>query len=287
MPVNRGPVPVRFDAAWQSTIASWLRSRGRAKVCQPLRGQACCAGQPPNVTRVTTSALRPTSPPICDACCEGNARNVIFVRVRRARTGLTYFRAHEASVPNQAPQPGTRALREAVAAAFLCRAARESVSQLAYRSCARAGEVHDAARDGAVADRVDGGRSVSRSCARPCSRRTRWCIVDLLRFGVLLPTCTAMLLVTYTKLYARWPTVAAPVVALLQSLCIVACDLLMHRQGYSLSSVLPMLVLSRLYAVRHDAGPGDHHRDRDCRCLRPDWLGRWTQHWPALVRSGA
>ncbi len=39
-------------------------------------------------------------------------------------------------------------------------------------------------------------------------------------------------------------TLAAPAVALLQSLCIVACDLLMHRQGYSLSSVLPMLVLS-------------------------------------------
>jgi diguanylate cyclase (GGDEF)-like protein len=69
-------------------------------------------------------------------------------------------------------------------------------------------------------------------------------MVDLLRFGVLLPTATAMLLVTYTKLYARWLTLAAPVVALLQSLCIVACDLLMHRQGYSLSSVLPMLVLS-------------------------------------------
>lgn len=68
--------------------------------------------------------------------------------------------------------------------------------------------------------------------------------VDLLRFGVLLPTCTAMLLVTYTKLYSRWLGVTAPAVALLQSLCIVAVDLLMYRQGYSLSSVLPMLVLS-------------------------------------------
>ncbi|MBL8270407.1 diguanylate cyclase [Steroidobacter sp.] len=69
-------------------------------------------------------------------------------------------------------------------------------------------------------------------------------LVDLLRFGVLLPTCTAMLLVTYTKLYSRWLGFAAPAVSLLQSLCIVAFDLLMHRQGYSLSSVLPMLVLS-------------------------------------------
>jgi diguanylate cyclase (GGDEF)-like protein len=69
-------------------------------------------------------------------------------------------------------------------------------------------------------------------------------IVDLLRFGVLLPTCTAMLLVTYTKLYSRWLGFAAPAVSLLQSLCIIAFDLLMYRQGYSLSSVVPMLVLS-------------------------------------------
>ncbi len=69
-------------------------------------------------------------------------------------------------------------------------------------------------------------------------------VVDVLRFGVILPTCTAMLLVTYTKLYARWMARAAPAVAMLQSLCIVAFDLLIHRQGYSLSSVIPMLVLS-------------------------------------------
>lgn len=69
-------------------------------------------------------------------------------------------------------------------------------------------------------------------------------IVDMLRFGVILPTCTAMLLVTYTKLYARWLSSAAPAVVMLQSLCLVGFDLLMHRQGYSLSSVVPMLVLS-------------------------------------------
>lgn len=69
-------------------------------------------------------------------------------------------------------------------------------------------------------------------------------MVDLLRFGVLLPTCTAMLLVTYTKIYSRWIRIAAPSVSLLQGLCIIAFDLLMQRQGYSLSSVVPMLVLS-------------------------------------------
>lgn len=69
-------------------------------------------------------------------------------------------------------------------------------------------------------------------------------LVDLLRFGVLLPTCAAMLLVTYTKLYSRYISFAAPAVCLLQSVCVIAFDLLMYRQGYSLSSVVPMLVLS-------------------------------------------
>lgn len=69
-------------------------------------------------------------------------------------------------------------------------------------------------------------------------------IVDLLRFGVILPTCSAMLLVAYSKLYARWLNSTAPAVVMLQSLCLIGFDLLMHRQGYSLSSVVPMLVLS-------------------------------------------
>lgn len=69
-------------------------------------------------------------------------------------------------------------------------------------------------------------------------------IVDVLRFGVILPTCTAMLLVTYTKPYARCLNSAAPAAVMLQSLCLVGFDLLMHAQGYSLSSVVPMLVLS-------------------------------------------
>jgi diguanylate cyclase (GGDEF)-like protein len=69
-------------------------------------------------------------------------------------------------------------------------------------------------------------------------------LVNLLRFGVLLPTCAAMLLVTYTKLYSRCIGFTAPAVCLLQSVCVIAFDLLMNRQGYSLSSVVPMLVLS-------------------------------------------
>jgi len=69
-------------------------------------------------------------------------------------------------------------------------------------------------------------------------------MVNLLRFGVMLPTCIAMLLVTYTKAYARRLTFAAPAVAILQGLCVIGFDLLMQRQGFSLGSVVPMLVLS-------------------------------------------
>lgn len=78
-------------------------------------------------------------------------------------------------------------------------------------------------------------------------------LVDMLRFGVVLPTCAVMLLVTYTKGYSRWLPFAAPVVAMIQGLCLIAFDLLMHRQGYSLSAVMPMLVLSAymLFGMMH------------------------------------
>jgi diguanylate cyclase (GGDEF)-like protein len=78
-------------------------------------------------------------------------------------------------------------------------------------------------------------------------------VVDLLRFGVILPTCTAMLLVTYTKLYSRWLTFAAPAVALLQGLAFVVFDILMHQQGYTLSAIIPVLALSvfMLFGMLH------------------------------------
>ncbi|MET0535490.1 MAG: diguanylate cyclase [Steroidobacter sp.] len=78
-------------------------------------------------------------------------------------------------------------------------------------------------------------------------------IVDLLRFAVVLPTCTAMLLVTYTRVYSRWLPLAAPVVAMIQGLSLIGFDLLMHGQGYTISAVMPMLVLSAymLFGMMH------------------------------------
>lgn len=78
-------------------------------------------------------------------------------------------------------------------------------------------------------------------------------VVDLLRFAVILPTCAAMLLVTYTKVYSRWLPFTAPLVAMIQGLCLIIFDLLMRRQGYTLSAVMPMLVLSAymLFGMMH------------------------------------
>src|SRR5687768_8567714 len=78
-------------------------------------------------------------------------------------------------------------------------------------------------------------------------------MVDMLRFGVILPTCTAMLLVTYTRVYSLWLPFTAPPVAMIQGLCLIIFDLLMQRQGYTLSAVMPMLVLSTymLFGMMH------------------------------------
>jgi diguanylate cyclase (GGDEF)-like protein len=78
-------------------------------------------------------------------------------------------------------------------------------------------------------------------------------IVDLLRFAVILPTCAAMLLVTYTKVYSRCLPLTAPPVAMIHGLCLIIFDLLMQRQGYTLSAVMPMLVLSAymLFGMMH------------------------------------
>jgi len=69
-------------------------------------------------------------------------------------------------------------------------------------------------------------------------------VVDLLRFGFIVPSSVAMLVVSYTSLYARWfgPTtrIAAPIYAL----SFVAMDILMQPQGYNLSAWMPLVALA-------------------------------------------
>jgi len=69
-------------------------------------------------------------------------------------------------------------------------------------------------------------------------------VIDALRFAVIAPSCIAMLIVTYSRLYDRWFEIAAQVVAPLHAMCFVAMDLLMHPQGYSLSAWMPLVVLA-------------------------------------------
>ena len=68
--------------------------------------------------------------------------------------------------------------------------------------------------------------------------------VALLRYAVIAPSCIAMLIVTYSRLYERWFDPLSQVIAPLHAMCFVAMDLLMHPQGYSLSSWMPLVVLA-------------------------------------------
>lgn len=68
-------------------------------------------------------------------------------------------------------------------------------------------------------------------------------VVDILRLGLITPSCIAILLVTYSEHYTRRFALTAQIVAPIHAMCFVAMDLLMHPQGYSLSSLMPLVVL--------------------------------------------
>jgi diguanylate cyclase (GGDEF)-like protein len=78
-------------------------------------------------------------------------------------------------------------------------------------------------------------------------------IVDVLRFGFMVPSSLAMLLVSYTTLYRKWFGLTAQIVAPVHALFFVAMDILMHPRGYSLSSWMPLVVLAPyfLYGMLH------------------------------------
>jgi diguanylate cyclase (GGDEF)-like protein len=78
-------------------------------------------------------------------------------------------------------------------------------------------------------------------------------IVDVLRFGFIVPTSLAMLLVSYTSLYRRWFAITAQIVAPVHAVSFVVMDILMHPRGYSLSSWMPLVVLAPyfLYGMLH------------------------------------
>lgn len=67
--------------------------------------------------------------------------------------------------------------------------------------------------------------------------------VDILRFALIAPSCIAMLIVAYSDLYTRWFSVVAQITAPIHATSFVAMDILMHAQGYSLSSLMPLVAL--------------------------------------------
>lgn len=69
-------------------------------------------------------------------------------------------------------------------------------------------------------------------------------IVDILRFGLIVPSSIAMLAVSYTRLYGRWFGLTTQIVAPIYAWSFIAMDILMHPQGYSLSSWMPLVVLA-------------------------------------------
>src|SRR5262245_30108058 len=69
-------------------------------------------------------------------------------------------------------------------------------------------------------------------------------VVDVLRFGVIVPSSVAMLVVSYTTLYRRWFGLTAQIVAPVYAMSFVVMDIMMQPQGYSLSSWMPLVALA-------------------------------------------
>jgi diguanylate cyclase (GGDEF)-like protein len=67
-------------------------------------------------------------------------------------------------------------------------------------------------------------------------------LLQLLAFGLMLPTCIAVLAVAYSKLYLRWFALLTQVVAPLHAVGFVTMHALMQPQGYSLSSWMAVVV---------------------------------------------
>jgi diguanylate cyclase (GGDEF)-like protein len=71
--------------------------------------------------------------------------------------------------------------------------------------------------------------------------------IEVLRFGIVLPSTLAIMAITYTRLYERYYAVAAQIVAPLHATCFIAMDVMMRPQGYSLSAWMVLVVLASYF----------------------------------------
>ncbi|HYM35192.1 MAG TPA: diguanylate cyclase [Steroidobacteraceae bacterium] len=71
--------------------------------------------------------------------------------------------------------------------------------------------------------------------------------IEILRFGVVLPSTLMIATITYTSLYQRFYPIAAQIVAPLNAACFIAMDVMMRPQGYSLSTWLVLVILGSYF----------------------------------------
>jgi diguanylate cyclase (GGDEF)-like protein len=71
--------------------------------------------------------------------------------------------------------------------------------------------------------------------------------IEVLRFGIVLPSTLVIAVITYTSLYQRYYDIAAQIVAPLHATCFFAMDAMMRQQGYSLSAWLVLVVLGSYF----------------------------------------
>ena len=80
-------------------------------------------------------------------------------------------------------------------------------------------------------------------------------LLRLLAFGLMLPSCLALLVVAYSSLYQRWFARVTQFVAPLHAACFVTMHALMQPQGYSLSSWLALVVAAPYFLFGMLYGP--------------------------------
>ncbi|HTE40621.1 MAG TPA: hypothetical protein VK629_07320, partial [Steroidobacteraceae bacterium] len=71
--------------------------------------------------------------------------------------------------------------------------------------------------------------------------------IEIIRFGIVLPTTLVFVAITYSNLYQRFYLIAAQIVAPLHATCFIAMDVMMRPQGYSLGSWLVLVVLGSYF----------------------------------------
>jgi diguanylate cyclase (GGDEF)-like protein len=79
-------------------------------------------------------------------------------------------------------------------------------------------------------------------------------LITALRYGLILPSCLAVLLVTHTALYDRWYALTTQIVLPIHVVCFVVMNAAMHEHGYSLASWMPLVMVSPyfLFAMMYE-----------------------------------